>query len=61
MNLKKLKAYFFLIAFCQFIQCKEQAKSEPSQTEVPLHYYVMSIGGLILLVASIVIFWFDLQ
>lgn len=61
MNLKKLKSKFFLIVFCKLVECNVLEKRELMQKDQPLHYFFMSIGGIVLLIVSIVAYWQSLQ
>jgi hypothetical protein len=61
MILKKLKVIFLLANICKHIHGKELDKSEVKSTDAPLHYYLMSISGLVLLIVSALVYWLDLQ
>lgn len=61
MNSKKQKAIFFFIALYNLIECKNEDQSEAIIKEAPLHYLVISIGGIVLLIVSALIYWQSLQ
>ena len=61
MDLKKQKGYFFLIAIIEIINCKEQESIETVSKHVPLHYYLISISGIVLFLVSVFLYWLNLQ
>lgn len=61
MILKKLKVIFFLLAICKLTLCEEAEKIITNPKVVPLHYYLISISGIVLMIVSILVYWFDLQ
>lgn len=61
MDLKKQKGYYLLIAIIEIINCKDQESVESAAKDAPLHYYLISISGLVLFLVSIFLYWLDIQ
>lgn len=61
MDLKKQKGYYFLIAFFEIINCKDQESMESAATDAPIHYYLISITGIVLFLVSIFLYWLEIQ
>jgi len=61
MDLKKQKGYYFLIAIIEIINCKDQESMKSAANDALIHYYLISITGLVLFMVSIFLYWLEIQ
>jgi hypothetical protein len=61
MNFKRLNVYPIIIALFGSVESKIDGINDSAQKDMPLHYYTITVGGIVLLVLSILIYWHGLQ
>jgi hypothetical protein len=59
MIFKRANAYLFLVALVKSVESHTETAAESVQKDTPFHYYFIAIGGIVLLLLTVFIYWQD--